>query len=60
MYQKPVATLPQISNGVCEKIHQTVGNVLRTLIHAETPGTLADAKILIDSTSNESSAKKQP
>ena len=27
----------------------TVGNVLRTLIHTEPPGTLADAKTLIDS-----------
>ena len=30
-------------------MHQTVGNVLRTLIHTEPPGTLADVKILIDS-----------
>ena len=37
------------SNGICERMHQTVGNVLRTLIHTEPPGTLADAKILIDS-----------
>ena len=30
-------------------MHKTVGNVLRTLIHTEPPGTLADANILIDS-----------
>ena len=29
-------------------MHQTVGNVLQTLIHTEPSGTLADAKILID------------
>ena len=28
-------------------MHQTVGNILQTLIHTESPGTLADAKILI-------------
>ena len=30
-------------------MHQTVGNVLRTLIHTEPLGTLAGTKILIDS-----------
>ena len=29
-------------------MHQTVGNVLQTLIHTEPPGTLYDAKILVD------------
>ena len=29
-------------------MHLTVGNILRTLIHTEPPGTLADAKVLID------------
>ena len=37
------------SNGICERMHQTVGNILQTLIHTEPPRTLADAKILIDS-----------
>ena len=32
------------ANGICERMHQTVGNVLRTLVHAEQPRTLNDAK----------------
>ena len=36
------------SNGICERMHQTVGSVLRTLIHTQPPHTLADAKGLVD------------
>ena len=35
-------------NGICERMHQTVGNVLKTLIHTEPPGTSNDAKQQID------------
>jgi len=38
---------PQSNNGICERIHQTVGQVLRTLVHANPPNTPADAKRLI-------------
>ena len=37
------------SNGICERMHQTVGNILQTLIHTEPPGTLSDVDILVDS-----------
>ena len=37
------------SNGICERMYLTVGNVLRTLIHSEPPRTLGDAKAMIDS-----------
>ena len=36
------------ANGICERMHQTVGNVLRTLIHEAPPRTLGDAKLTID------------
>ena len=45
----PTTSRNPASNGICERMHLTVGNVLRTLIHTQPPGTLADAKTLIDS-----------
>ena len=45
----PTTSRNPASNGICERMHLTVGNVLRTLIHTEPPKTLADAKTLIDS-----------
>ena len=33
---------------ICEKMHQTIGNILRTLIDTEPPGTSVGTKILID------------
>ncbi len=36
------------SNPVCKRMHQTVGNVLRTLLHGEPPLNMASAKKLID------------
>ena len=32
------------SNAVCVRMHQTVGNVLRTLLHGEPPQNIANAK----------------
>ena len=32
------------SNAVCKRMHQTVGNVLRTLLHGEPPQNIANAK----------------
>ncbi len=36
------------SNVVCKRMHQTVGNVLRTLLHGEPPQNIANAKEYID------------
>jgi hypothetical protein len=36
------------SNAICERIHQTVGNVLQTLLHCEPPQNIADAKEFVD------------
>ena len=48
---KDVATTscnPQ-SNAICEQMHQTVGNVLRTLLYANPPHNLQEANDLVDS-----------
>ena len=36
------------ANAICERMHQTVGNVLRTLLHGESPPNLATAKEFVD------------
>ena len=36
------------ANAVCERMHQTVGNILRTLIHVHRPQNYRTAKELID------------
>jgi hypothetical protein len=36
------------SNAVCERMHQTVGNVLRTLLHGKPPPDMANAKEYIN------------
>ncbi len=36
------------SNGVCKRMHQTVGNVLKTLLHGEPPQHIANTKEYID------------
>jgi hypothetical protein len=36
------------SNAVCERMHQTVGNVLRTLLHGEPPQNITTAKEFVD------------
>ncbi len=33
-----------LSNAVCERMHQTVGNVLRTLMHGKPPQNIANAE----------------
>lgn len=35
-------------NAICERMHRTVGDVLRTLVHENQPRTLKHAQILID------------
>jgi hypothetical protein len=36
------------SNAICERMHQTVENVLRTLIHSNLPRTMTSAKDIVD------------
>jgi len=36
------------SNAICERMHQTVDNVLRTLLHGEPPQNIKNAKEYID------------
>ena len=36
------------SNAICERLHQTVTNALRPLIHAHPPQNVDDAAMLID------------
>eukprot|EP00804_Cyclotella_cryptica_P018077 CCRYP_017618-RF/>CCRYP_017618-RF protein AED:0.32 eAED:0.31 QI:0/0/0/1/0/0/2/0/448 len=36
------------SNAVCERMHQTVGNVLRTLVHSNPPQNMTQARDIID------------
>ena len=37
------------SNAICERVHQTVGNVLRTMIHANPPQNILEASDMMDS-----------
>jgi RNase H-like domain found in reverse transcriptase/Integrase zinc binding domain/Reverse transcriptase (RNA-dependent DNA polymerase) len=37
------------ANAICERMHQTVGNVLRTLLHVHPPANVQQANDLIDS-----------
>ena len=36
------------ANAICERMHQTVGNVLRTLLHGEPPRNINNAKEYVD------------
>jgi hypothetical protein len=36
------------SNAVCERMHQTVGNILRKLLHSEPPQNITTAKEFVD------------
>jgi hypothetical protein len=46
MYAQP-AKNPQ-SNAICERMHQTVNNVLRTLMHTNPPQNMTQARDIID------------
>ena len=37
------------SNSICEQMHQTVGNILRTLLYSNPPQNMAQARDIIDS-----------
>ena len=36
------------SNAICERMHQTVGNILRTVLHSNPPANLTTAKDIVD------------
>ena len=36
------------SNSICERMHQTVGNVLRTILHGNPPANLTRARDIVD------------
>lgn len=36
------------SNAICERMHQTVGNILRTLVYTDPPRTVEQARLLVD------------
>jgi hypothetical protein len=36
------------SNAICERMHQTVTNVLRTLVHINPPQNMTQARVMID------------
>jgi hypothetical protein len=36
------------SNAICKRMHQTVGNALRTLLHGEPPQSIANANEFVD------------
>ncbi len=36
------------SNAICKRRHQTLGNVLRILLHSEPPQNISDAKEFVD------------
>ena len=44
----PTTSRNPAANGACEQMHQTVANVLRTLVHTVPPRTLNDAKGMVD------------
>ena len=44
----PTSSKNPQANAICERMHQTVGNVLRTLLHVNPPSTTGQAKELID------------
>ena len=39
------------ANAICERMHQTVGNILRTTLHDSPPQNMRDAKELVDTAS---------
>jgi hypothetical protein len=45
---RPTTVKNPQANAICERLHQTVGNALRVLIHAHPPQDINDAAFLID------------
>ena len=44
----PTSSRNPQANAICERMHQTVGNILRTLLHGEPPRDVTKAKDFID------------
>ena len=44
----PTTSRNPTANAVCERMHQSVGNILRTLLHGNDPKTVSKANKLID------------
>jgi transposase InsO family protein len=44
----PIGTRNPQANAICERMHQVVGNVLRTLLHTNPPQNMNDAEALVD------------
>jgi len=44
----PTSSKNPQANAICERMHQTVGNILRTLLHGEPPQDVTRAKDFID------------
>ena len=44
----PTTSRNPSSNGICERMHQTVGTVVRTLVNENKPRTLKHAQVVID------------
>ena len=45
---KPTTSRNPTANAICERMHQTVGNVLRVLVHAHPPPNVQVAEDLVD------------
>jgi transposase InsO family protein len=44
----PIGTRNPQANAICERMHQVVGNILRTLLHTNPPQHMANAEALVD------------
>lgn len=45
----PTTSRNPTANAICERMHQTVGNILRTILHTDPPHTVTEARALVDS-----------
>ena len=46
---RPTTSRNPTANSICERMHQTVGNILRTLLHTNPPRTVSEANDMVDS-----------
>jgi hypothetical protein len=44
----PTTSRNPTANAICERMHQTVGNILRTMIYTDSPNTVTEARRLVD------------
>ena len=45
---RPTTSRNPAANGICERMHQQIGNVLQIRVHEYPPHTLGDAQALVD------------